>query len=104
MTHTLKELIEYWFYSDLDIEFTLRKGRKELLCIFESDVWYEHITDSKRDVTIKSIRHKGKHRRFIVVDGDDNLFEKVKSYCYQLYTYEELMDVVGDFEHEYKIK
>ena len=99
----LKQLIEYWFYSDLDIEFTLKRGKRKLLCIFESDVWYEHINDPKRGVTIKSIRHNGDNRRFVVIEGDDHLYEQVKDYCHKLYTKEQLMQVVEELEHNFAI-
>jgi len=98
----LRKLIDYWFYSDLDIEFELKRGKGRLLCLFESDVWYEHINNNQ-GVTIRSIRHKGDHRRFIVVDGDDPLFEEVKDHCHILHTKEELLALVEELEDNFRI-
>lgn len=101
----VKKLIESlrnWFYSDLNIVFTLKRGDKELLCKFESGVWYEHI--NRNGVTVKSIRHGGKHRRFVVLEGDDNLFEEVKDYCHKLYTLEETERVLKELAESFIIE
>ena len=101
----LNRTIEIWFNSDLEIgNFILSRGREKLSCMFESDAWYEHINDPERDVTIKSIRHEGKHRRFIGVDGSDVIFNEVYRYCHQLYDKEELLDLVDTLAREYNIK
>ena len=98
----LRKLIDYWFYSDLDIEFELKRGKGCLLCLFESDVWYEHINNNQ-GVTIRSIRHNGDHRRFIVVDGDDDLFQEVKDHCHILHTKEKLLALVEELEDNFRI-
>jgi hypothetical protein len=99
----LIKLINTWFLSDLDIEFELKRNRKKLLCLFESNVWYEHINDPKRGITIKSIRHKGDKRSFIVVDGDDHLFEEVKGYCYQEYDLKQTLNVARELASNFRI-
>jgi len=101
----IKELVETlhdWFYSDLDIVFTLKRGDKGLLCKLESDVWYEHI--NRNGITVESIRHGGKHRRFVVMEGDDELFEEVKDYCYKLYTLEETERVLRELAESFIIE
>lgn len=99
----LLQLIDWWFLSDLDIAFGLKKGRQTLWCTFENDAWYEHINDARRGVTIKSIRHNGSHRRFICVEGSDSIYEQVKQYCHKLYTITELKDVVEDLASNFTI-
>lgn len=98
----LVNLTERWFYSDLDIEFTLKRGREKLCCKLESDVWYEHINNS-RGVTVRSIRHNGNHRRFICIEGSDKIFEDVYQYCHILYTKDELIELVRQLEEEYDV-
>ncbi|MBS7633315.1 hypothetical protein KEJ15_06840 [Candidatus Bathyarchaeota archaeon] len=100
----LLELIDIWFYSDLEIECELKyKGSKDrALCFFESDVWYEHINNS-RGVTVKSIRHNGNRRRLVAVESGDDLWEYLRQYCYRLYAIDELNEVVEELAHNCRI-
>jgi len=101
----LKELTKVWFYSDLDIEFCLRhKQTKDLaLCILESNVYYEHINDAERGITVKSIRHKGDKRSFIVVDSTDRHFEELKEFCYCEYDLNETLEIIEELAHRNQI-
>jgi len=100
----LKKLVKDWFYSDLDIEFRLKdkKTREVALCTFENNAWYEHINDPTRGVTVKSIRHKGDHREFIVVECSDHMFENLKQYCYQEYTMDQVLDLIEELSLYYR--
>jgi len=91
-----KKLVGNYFASDLDIEFELLGGRRKLLCKFENDAWYDH-ADSHR-------RHNGERRRFIVISGNDSLFEEVDGFTGKLYTKEELLDLVDEFANRYNLK
>lgn len=101
-TKPLIQLVEQWFSSDLDIEFTLKKGKQKFYCKFESDVWYEHINNNQ-GVTVRSIRHNGNHRRFIGIEGSDKIFEDVYRYCHALYTKDELIDLIHQLSEDYRI-
>ena len=84
--------IEDWFYSDLDVQFILRDGEEELLCTLESDCYY-----------FKGKRFKGNHRRFIAVEGSDEIYEDVRHLTQTLYTKQELMDVVNELGWRYEV-
>ena len=96
-------VINTWFYSDFDISFMLKKGKEILECVFESDVWYQHINDSVRGVTIKSIRHDGNKRRLIGVYGSDAICNEIFARCQETYTKDELIDLVKELSLDYKI-
>ena len=91
------ELIKTWFYSDLDIQFCLKRDNELALCEFESNVYYEHL--NRNGSTYKSTRHKGDKRRFIVIDCSDSFFESLKSWCYTEYDLEECLSVLEDFRY-----
>lgn len=99
----LKEIIEDWFHSDLDIQFILKRGREKLLCSFESDAWYEHINDPERGVTVKSVRHGGERRRLIAWEGSDRIYEEITTYLNRLYTKDELLSLVEELNENYQI-
>ena len=101
----LIKLVEQWFYSDLDIEFALKDKttHQKAICIFESDVYYEHINDPKRDITIKTIRHNGTLRRFIGVECSDYLYGRLKQYCNTTYTLKETLNLIEDLAEQYYI-
>lgn len=99
----VKKVIDVWFESDLDIgDYYLVSGRQRLLITFESDVYYEHINDPDRGVTVKSIRHRGHLRRLIVYEGPDSLYRQVKDLCNKEYTKEELLQLVDDLAKKFK--
>lgn len=107
---SLIDLINTWFYSDLDIDFKIVKGKRIAYCLFESDVCYHH-TNNNQGVTVKTFRTKGKHRRFIIIETlfyyrpEDRLYEELKRYCYTDYTLEETISVINQLLDEgYKIR
>ena len=91
-TIDLINLIEDWFYSDLDIEFVIKDRERKLLCVFESDVYY-----------YEGKRHEGKHRRFVIYEGDNSLFDELEDYTKHLYTKDELIDLVYELASEYEL-
>lgn len=100
----LLKLIDDWFLSDLDIAFTLRdkKTHEKIPCTFESNVWYEHINNAE-GITIKSIRHKGDKRRFIVWKCSDLAYKYLEQFCYTEYDKEQLKDLVETLSEKYYI-
>ena len=72
----IEKQIKDWFYSDLDIEITTSKGKKNIILILESDVWYNHALPG-------SPRQKGNKRRLDVpMEGDDDLYAEIDHLCY----------------------
>ena len=91
VTSLLKLLID-WFYSDLDIEFVIKKGKRQLRCSFESDAYY-----------FEGIRFGGNYRRFILWEGDDELYEELEHLTKKLYNKDELIELVEWLEDEYDV-
>lgn len=104
-------LIEDWFYSDLDIQFALKrdpdedtiadaihgvKDKRMLLCSLQSDAYYDH---TKRGVP----RYEGGGRFFMVIVGDDVLYEEVKEHCHVLYDKERTINLIEDLDEDYTI-
>ena len=90
---SLVSLIEEWFYSDLDIGFTLKSGNRKLRCSFESDAYYYN-----------GVRYGGRFRRFIVWDGDDELYGEVEHFTGKLYNKDELIEFARWLEEEYCVE
>lgn len=91
----LARLVERWFYSDLDIEFVLKKGRERLYCKFESDVYY-----------YKGKRRRGKRRRFLAIHGSDKIYNEIKHLAStgKYYTKEELMNVIKELDESFEVE
>ena len=99
---TLLQLVRMWFKSDFDIDFKLSKEGRSLDCTLESDAYYEHINNcpagqfaETHGTTVRSIRHGGGRRRFIIVSGDDTLFQKLFQQC-RSYDFEGTINLIQD--------
>jgi len=88
----LIKLIEQWFDSDLDIDFTLIDGEERLYCKFESDAYYW-----------QGRRFSGQHRRFIGIEGSDSICDLLRDEFHTLYTKEELIDLVHLLAENFEI-
>lgn len=102
----LREILDRWFYSDLDVELELKhkSNGEKAYCKLESNAYYEHINDPMREVTIKSVRHGGDKRAFNVIECPDGLFEQLKQYCYTEYTKDETLDLVKELTNDFRIR
>ncbi|GAH71956.1 unnamed protein product [marine sediment metagenome] len=95
----LVTLIEDWFDSDLEIQFALRRDPDE-----------DMIADAIHGVKDKRIllctlvhQYNGGGRWFIVIVGDNYLYEEVKEYCRVLYDKERTIDLIEALDEEYTI-
>jgi hypothetical protein len=88
----LLELIEEWFFSDLDIDFSLKKGEEILWCTFESDAYY-----------YKGKRYQGNFRRFVAKEGSDQIFNEIEHLTKEVYDKEGLKRLVKELAEVYEI-
>jgi hypothetical protein len=83
---------DWLFFSDVSIYFLLIDGEERLLCKFESDAYY-----------VKGERFGGEHRRFIALEGSDSIYSYIKDLTNEVYTKEELIDLVYLLAEDFKI-
>ncbi len=97
-----EEFIKDWFYSDLNIEIEISKGKQKGLIILENNAYYYN-----------GIRHKG-DKRTIIYDSDydiekDEIYEflenNFKDYFYKEYSLEEIINFLIVLENNnFKLK
>jgi len=93
-----KKFIKDWFYSDLNMEIEISKGRWKGLIILKSNAYYYN-----------GIRHKG-DKRTIIYDSDiekDEIYEYLennfKEYFYGEYSLDEIIDFLSMLENNFKL-
>lgn len=91
--HSLINALKDLFFSDLDIIFTLKDGKRELICVLKSNVWYDE----------KGSRHGGTKRRLLCYEGDDSLYEEIKDYTYREMNLEEAIKMIEELGTNYEI-
>lgn len=102
----LQNLINEWFYSDLDIEFIIIKNNKKLYAILESDVSYYH-ERGPNGLTIKSTRIGGNKRKLEVdpaTEKGNKLVDELCDYCGQFLNKDEMFKLLEELENnKYKL-
>jgi len=76
----------------LDIQFALKDGNEVLFCTFESDAYY-----------VQGVRYKGDHRRFIGIEGSEEICNFLHDEFMSIYSKEELIDLVHFLSEYFEI-